>query len=195
MVPGVVPKATGGQGSFANINRARASNTNFYVDGFDNRNARGAAAQVRPSIDALQEFKMELSGYSAEYGRMAGGILNMSLRSGTNQVHGNLNYFLRNDILDARGLFEADKITLRRNQFAATATGPIKGNRTFFLLSYEGLRQLLDITRLTRLPTALEKSGDFSESLNFATGRSSCATGSPEGPATLATSGRALRTT
>ena len=60
-VPGVVPKATGGQGSFANINGARASNTNFYVDGFDNRNARGAAAQVRPNIDALQEFKMEIT--------------------------------------------------------------------------------------------------------------------------------------
>ena len=134
-VPGVVPKAEGGQGSFANINGARASNTNFYVDGFDNRNARGAAAQVRPNIDALQEFKMEVSGYSAEYGRMAGGILNMSLRSGTNKVHGNLNYFLRNDILDARGFFEADKNKLRRNQFAATATGPIVRNRTFFLVS------------------------------------------------------------
>ncbi len=170
-VPGVVPKATGGQGSFANINGARASNTNFYVDGFDNRNARGAAAQVRPNIDALQEFKMEVSGYSAEYGRMAGGILNMSLRTGTNEVHGNLNYFLRNDILDARGFFEADKNTLRRNQFAATAAGPIAKNKTFFLLSFEGLRQLQDITRLTRVPTALERGGDFSESLNFANRR------------------------
>ena len=63
--PGVVPKAEGGQGSGLNINGARASNTNFYVDGFDNRNARGAAAQTRPNIDALQEFKMEVSGYSA----------------------------------------------------------------------------------------------------------------------------------
>lgn len=167
-VPGVVPKAQGGQGSFANINGARASNTNFYVDGFDNRNSRGAAAQVRPNIDALQEFKMEVSGYSAEYGRMAGGILNMSLRSGTNQVHGNVNYFLRNDILDARGFFEAEKNKLRRNQFAATATGPIKKNKTFFLVSFEGLRQVLDITRLMRVPSLMERGGDFSESLNFA---------------------------
>ncbi len=166
-VPGVVPKAQGGQGSFANINGARASNTNFYVDGFDNRNARGAAAQVRPNIDALQEFKMEVSGYSAEYGRMAGGILNMSLRSGTNDLHGNVNYFLRNDVLDARGFFEADKNKLRRNQYAGTLTGPIIRNKTFFLVSYEGLRQILDITRLTRVATELERAGDFSDSLNF----------------------------
>ena len=163
--PGVVPKAQGGQGSFANINGARASNTNFFVDGFDNRNARGAAAQVRPNIDALQEFKMEVSGYSAEYGRMAGGILNMALRSGTNEVHGNLNYFLRNDINDARGFFEQDKNKLRQNQFAATAAGPIIKNKTFFMASYEGMRRIQDTTQLTRVPTPLELSGDFSNSL------------------------------
>ena len=163
--PGVVPKATGGQGSFANINGARASNTNFFVDGFDNRNARGAAAQVRPNIDALQEFKMEVSGYSAEYGRMAGGILNMALRSGTNEFHGNLNYFLRNDINDARGFFEMDKNKLRQNQFAATLAGPIVKNKTFFMTSYEGMRRIQDTTQLTRVPTALELSGDFSQSL------------------------------
>ncbi|MEZ5395902.1 MAG: TonB-dependent receptor [Bryobacterales bacterium] len=165
--PGVVPKAEGGQGSFANINGARASNTNFFVDGFDNRNARGAAAQIRPNIDALQEFKMEVSGYSAEYGRMAGGILNMSLRSGTNEFHGNINYFLRNDINDARGFFEAKKNKLRQNQFAATVAGPIVKNKTFFMMSYEGMRRIADATKLARVPTALERSGDFSDSLTW----------------------------
>ena len=104
-VPGVVPKAQGGQGSALNVNGARASNTNFYVDGFNNRNARGAAAQVRPNIDAMQEFKMEVSGYSAEYGRFAGGILNMVLRSGTNRFRGSLFHYLRNDQFDSRGFF------------------------------------------------------------------------------------------
>jgi len=135
-VPGVVPRGSA-QGSFASINGARPTNTNFYVDGFDNRNVQGGAAQVRPNIDALQEFKMETSGYSAEYGRMAGGILNMSLRSGTNQFHGNISYFMRNDVLDARAFFEQEKTNLLQNQFSATATGPIKKNRTFFMLSYE----------------------------------------------------------
>lgn len=165
-VPGVVPKAEGGQGSALNVNGARASNTNFYVDGFDNRNARGAAAQVRPNIDAMQEFKMEVSGYSAEYGRMAGGIMNMALRSGTNQLHGNLNYFMRNDVFDARTFFEDDISKLRQHQFAATVTGPVIRNRTFFMGSFEGVRRREDGTRLTRVPTPLERAGDFSESVN-----------------------------
>jgi hypothetical protein len=165
--PGVVPRAEGGQGSALNVNGARASNTNFYVDGFDNRNPRGAAAQARPNIDALQEFKMEVSGYSAEYGRMAGGILNMALRSGTNQLHGNLNYFVRNDLFDSRGFFETDKTVLRQHQFAATATGPIIKNRTFFLASYEGLRAKQEATRLSRVPTLLERAGDYSQSVNI----------------------------
>ncbi len=165
--PGVVPKAEGGQGSGLNINGARASNTNFYVDGFDNRNARGAAAQTRPNIDALQEFKMEVSGYSAEYGRMAGGILNMVLRSGTNKFHGNVNYFVRNDLLDARGFFERDKTILRQHQFAGTMTGPIIRNRTFFLVSFEGLRAKQEATRLSRVPTPLERAGDYSQSVNI----------------------------
>ena len=77
LVPGVLPNAQGGAGSFASINGARGDNTNFRVDGFDDRNIRGAAAQYRPNVDAMQEFKMEVSGYSAEYGKMAGGVLNM----------------------------------------------------------------------------------------------------------------------
>ncbi|MCB9383505.1 MAG: TonB-dependent receptor [Bryobacterales bacterium] len=166
--PGVVPKAEGGQGSGLAVNGARASNTNFYVDGFDNRNARGAAAQIRPNIDALQEFKMEVSGYSAEYGRMAGGILNMAIRSGTNEFHGNVNYFLRNDVLDARGFFERDKIALRQNQFAVTVAGPIIKNKTFFLASFEGMRRTQDSTKLTRVPSLMERAGDYSQSLNTA---------------------------
>lgn len=166
-VPGVVPKAQGGQGSALNVNGARASNTNFYVDGFNNRNARGAAAQVRPNIDAMQEFKMEVSGYSAEYGRFAGGILNMVLRSGTNDLHGSFFHYLRNDQLDARGFFERDKNKLRRNQFGATASGPVRRNRTFFLASYEGYRQVIGQTRLGRVPTAAEREGDFAGATDY----------------------------
>ncbi len=166
-VPGVVPKAQGGQGSALNVNGARASNTNFYVDGFNNRNARGATAQVRPNIDAMQEFKMEVSGYSAEYGRFAGGILNMVLRSGTNQFHGSLFHYLRNNKFDARGFFEREKNKLRRNQFGATVSGPVLRNRTFFLASYEGYTQVLGGTRLGHTPTAAERAGDFSSSIDF----------------------------
>lgn len=162
---GVVPNESA-QGSFASINGARPTNTNFYVDGFDNRNARGAAAQVRPNIDALQEFKMETSGYSAEYGKMAGGIINMSLRSGTNEFHGNLSYFLRDDVLDARGFFDSDKTKLSQNQFSGTIAGPIKKNKMFFMFSYEMLRRDQENTRLTAVPTPLEIGGDFSQSVD-----------------------------
>ena len=163
--PGVVPRGSA-QGSFASVNGARPTNTNFYVDGFDNRNPRGGAAQVRPNIDALQEFKMETSGYSAEYGRMAGGILNMTLRAGTNDIHGNLSYFLRDDVLDARGFFEADKLQLRQNQFSATVTGPINKNKTFFMFSYELQRRNQEALRFDRVPTTMELQGDFSKSFN-----------------------------
>ena len=165
-VPGVVPKGSA-QGSFASINGTRPTNTNFYVDGFDNRNVQGGAAQVRPNIDALQEFKMEVSGYSAEYGRMAGGILNMSLRSGTNALHGNVSYFLRNDALDARSFFDADKTRLNQNQFSATLTGPIVKNKTFYMFSYELTRRDQEHTRLSRLPTPMEIAGDFSQTINL----------------------------
>lgn len=165
-VPGVVPRGSA-QGSFASVNGARPTNTNFYVDGFDNRNPQGGAAQVRPNIDALQEFKMEVSGYSAEYGRMAGGILNMSLRSGTNELHGNVSYFLRNDALDARSFFDADKTKLNQNQLSGTVTGPVFKNKTFFMVSYELQRRNQEHTRLARVPTELEKAGDFSRTIDL----------------------------
>ena len=165
-VPGVVPRGSA-QGSFASINGARPTNTNFYVDGFDNRNVQGGAAQVRPNIDALQEFKMETAGYSAEYGRQAGGILNMSLRSGTNDLHGNVSYFMRNDVLDARGFFEAEKTNLLQNQFSVTATGPIVKNKTFFMLSYELQRRDQEHVRLSRVPTPMETAGDFSQTIGL----------------------------
>ncbi len=167
LVPGVYPAAQGGQGSAMNINGARATNTNFYVDGFNDRNPRGAAAQARPNLDAVQEFKMEVSGYSAEYGKYAGGILNMVLRSGTNQFHGSVFEYLRNDIFDARSFFAPDKEKLRRNQFGATVGGPIVRNKSFFLVSYEGYTQVLGQVRLTRVPTELERQGDMSASTSF----------------------------
>jgi hypothetical protein len=165
-VPGVVTNAEGGAGGPVAVGGVRASNTNFYVDGIDVRSPRGAFPQVRPNIDALQEFKMEVSGYSAEYGRMAGGVVNMALRSGTNKFHGNLNYFLRNDIFDARGFFDEDRGVFRRNQYAATVAGPIVKSKTFFMLSYDGLRGRDEQTRITRVPTQLERTGDFSQSLD-----------------------------
>src|SRR4029453_325304 len=120
LVPGVMPMAQGGQGSGMNINGARSDSTNYYVDGFNDRNPRGAAAQARPNMSAMQEFKMEVSGYSAEMGRMAGGVMNMVLRSGTNNYHGDVFYYVRNNVIDARAFFDQEKQKLNRHQFGAT---------------------------------------------------------------------------
>ncbi len=174
LVPGVMPKAEGGQGSALTVNGARADSTNFYVDGFNNRNAKGATAQVRPNMGAMQEFKMEVSGYSAEYGRMAGGVLNMVMRSGTNQYHGDIFEYVRNNIMDARAFFDTEKLKLNRHQFGATLHGPVwlpkvydGHSRTFFMFSWESYRQLVGVTGIAHVPSILERAGDFSQSFSL----------------------------
>jgi hypothetical protein len=168
MTPGVLPNAQGGAGSAMAINGARADNTNFIIDGFNDQNPRGGAAQARPNIDAMEEFKMQTSGYSAESGRLAGGVLNMVLKTGGNNVHGVLFEFLRNDSLDARNFFDTGKAELRRNQFGGTLSGPVRlpklydgRDHTFFLFSWESFRQRQGGSRLGVVPTDAERAGDF----------------------------------
>src|SRR5260370_13327744 len=109
LTPGVLPNAQGGAGSAMAINGARADNTNFIIDGFNDQNPRGGSAQARPHIESMEEFKMQTTGYSAESGRLAGGVLNMVLKSGGNQFHGVLFEFLRNDVFDARNFCDDSK--------------------------------------------------------------------------------------
>jgi hypothetical protein len=170
MVPGVIPMAQGGQGSGLNVNGARSDSTNYSVDGFNSRNPRGAASQVRPNMSAMQEFKMEVSGFSAESGRMAGGVMNMVVRSGTNQFHGDVFEFLRNDIFDARAFFDQEKLSLRRNQYGATLHGPLRRDKTFFMFSWEGYREVLGQSSIGNVPTLLQRQGDFSQSVVPVTG-------------------------
>jgi hypothetical protein len=170
LIPGVVPNAEGDfSGPFA-INGARSDNTNFYLDGFNNRAPRFGGAMANPNLDAMQEFKLETSNFSAEYGRLAGGVLSVVFKSGTNNLHGTLFEFLRNDKLDARNFFADDKNKLRRNQFGAILNGPVwipkiynGRDRTFFMFSWESYRQVSGVLMLSRVPTALERQGDFSQ--------------------------------
>ena len=169
LVPGVVPAAEGGNGSSISSGGARADNTNMYVDGFSSRDSRRGLANARPNIDTVQEFRMETSGYSAEYGRYSGGVLMMALRSGANQFHGAVFESLRNKAFDARAFFDPDRLDLKRNQFGATVSGPVtlpklyRGrDRTFFLASWEAYRQVIGESALGRVPTAAERAGDFS---------------------------------
>jgi len=169
LTPGVLPNAQGGAGSAMAINGARADNTNFIIDGFNDQNPRGGAAQARPNIESMEEFKMQTTGYSAESGRLAGGVLNMVLKSGGNQFHGALFEFLRNDVFDARNFFDDRKSALHRNQFGGMLSGPILipkfyngRNRTFFLFSWESFRQRQGESRLAVVPTDAQRQGDFS---------------------------------
>ena len=97
-----------------------------------------AMLSVNPPAESLQEFKVESSNYSAEFGRAGGGLIMMTTKSGTNEFHGAAYEFLRNDKLDARSFFAADKAKLRYNIFGASIGGPIKKDKSFFFFNYEG---------------------------------------------------------
>ena len=171
LVAGVVPMAQGGNGSAITAGGARSDNTNMYVDGFSIRDSRRGLANARPNVDTVQEFRMETAGYSAEYGRFSGGVLSMALRSGGNRFHSVLFESLRNKMFDSRSFFDPERLDLKRNQFGATFSGPLTipkiyegRNRTFFIASWEGFRQVIGESAMGRVPTALERTGDFTAS-------------------------------
>lgn len=173
LVPGAVPAAPGSAGSvrgdFAfSVNGAREDSNNFLLDGVYNVDPKLNTFGVRPPVDAIREFEMLTSSYDAAFGRNPGAQVNVVLKSGANEVHGSLFEFHRNATLDARNFFapagEA-KPKYIRNQFGGSLGGPIKRDRTFFFGDYEGTRAREGITRITNVPTARERAGDFSQSL------------------------------
>ncbi|MGI8732130.1 MAG: TonB-dependent receptor domain-containing protein [Pyrinomonadaceae bacterium] len=173
LVPGAAPAAPGSAGSvrgdFAfNVNGAREDSNNFLLDGVYNLDPKLNTFGVRPPVDAIREFEMLTSSYDASFGRNPGAQVNVVLKSGTNEVHGSLFEFHRNAALDARNFFapagEAKPKHLR-NQFGGSIGGPIRRDRTFIFGDYEGTRSREGITRITNVPTAQERSGDFSQSL------------------------------
>ncbi|MDQ6701239.1 MAG: carboxypeptidase regulatory-like domain-containing protein [Acidobacteriota bacterium] len=165
---GVIPRGEGADGQFA-VNGARADNISALVDGMGNTQRRNTAFMVSPPLESIQEFKMITSGFSAEYGRFAGGVLSMVTKSGGNRVHGSVYEFLRNDALDARNYFDAGKSKLIQNQFGATVSGPVLlpklyngRDKTFFLVGWESLRQISGSTQRGIVPLPEMLKGDFS---------------------------------
>lgn len=165
-----------------NVNGNRTFNNVFLLDGVDNisysNSFRGENVQlVQPSIEALQEFKIQTNAYSAEFGRSAGAVVNATIKSGTNTVRGSTYEFIRNDALDANNFFSnalnAPKPLRKRNQFGAAVGGPLVKNRTFWFGDYEGLRDQEGVPRVRQVPTAAEKAGLFSTAVvdPFASGR------------------------
>jgi outer membrane receptor protein involved in Fe transport len=135
------------------------------VDGITMVNNRHNYVNVYPSLDAIEEFKVQTGNYSAEYGGNAGTNVNIQLKSGTKQFHGNVFEFFRNEALDARNYFlpaPQPKNELRQNQFGATLGGPIWRDKTFFFVSYEGIRSIADSPSQGIVLTQGQRNGDFS---------------------------------
>jgi hypothetical protein len=150
--PGVTI-AVGAQGSQVN---------NYMVDGIDNNDRAIGTAILRPSIEAMAELRVQTSLYTAEVGRVAGGVVNLITKSGTNAYHGTLFEYFRNDILDARNFFTPNKPEYRQNQFGGSIGGPIQTDRTFFFGDYEALRLVQGTPFTANVPTAAMRAGNFS---------------------------------
>jgi hypothetical protein len=182
LVPGVMGDRyteQGGGTSFGrtggiNVHGARSLQNNFLLDGVDNNsiseNVQELTTQVsRPSVDAIQEFKVVTSPYAAEYGRSPGAAVSVSTKSGTNDLRGTAYEYFRNDSMDAIDFFSkragSPKPANDQNQFGGNLGGPLIRNNAFFFVDYEGTRITRGVTRLTRVPTADERAGMFTTAI------------------------------
>jgi hypothetical protein len=177
-IPGVLRGIPGsnidGAGSLAwrasaafSANGQRPRDNNYLLDGVDNNETWLQTVVVFPSVDALDEFKLQTSTYSAEFGRSLGGVVNIQIKSGSNAFHGSAYDFNRNDAFDANNFFNnragRPKPDFKQNQFGGTLGGPIYKNKTFFFGDYQGLRINAGQTYLSTVPTLKMRNGDFSE--------------------------------
>jgi len=154
-----------GFGGQLTISGARPTQNNYRIDGIsvnDYANSSpGSTAGLSLGAESIEEFSVVSSNYSASYGLTSGGVVNAMTRAGTNALHGSAYEFFRNDALDARGFFDGSKLPFRRNQFGASAGGPVIKNKTFFFVNYEGLRQSLTTTTIDTVPSLAARNGQL----------------------------------
>jgi len=131
---------------------------NWVVDGIDDNERIIGTIGVKPNVEGIQEITVQTNSYAAEAGRTAGGVVNIVTRSGTNQFHGSIYEYFRNDIFDGRNYFQTtgNKPELRQNQYGASIGGPIFRDRTFFYFDFEGLRTVSGVTDTGTVPTLAE---------------------------------------
>jgi hypothetical protein len=173
LVPGTAPAAQGSpgtvRGEFAvNSSGGREDSNSFMLDGAFNNDPKLNGISINPPVDAIREFEILTSTYDAAYGRSGGAQVSIATKSGTNDFHGTAYEFFRNAALDARNYFEGAEgapARYQRNQFGFSLGGAVRKDRTFFFVDYEGLRAQEGITRVTNVPTELERVGDFSQSV------------------------------
>jgi len=152
-----------GIGNEVSISGTRPQSNNYRLDGIsivDYANGSpGSVLGVTLGVDAIAEFSVLTSNYSAEYGRTSGGVVNAVTRSGTNQIHGDAYWFLRNKSLDASNYFDVTKPPFHRNLFGASVGGPIRKDKTFFFANYEGFRQDVSNTTIANVPSQDARNG------------------------------------
>ncbi len=164
------PDEDDGSSNPFSVSGQRSESLTFLVNGADNNDFLGNNAVVDPNPDALGEFKILTNNYEAEYGRTAGGIINQVIKSGTNSFHGDVFEFFRNDAFNARNYFLPAVTPFKRNTFGGTLGGPIRKDKTFFFLSYQGVRRHEgEVAPILSVLSPAERTGDFSE---IATGHS-----------------------
>jgi len=174
LVPGAQMPSDGSpnstQGGAISTNGAREQSNDFLLDGADNNDPVLNQYTVLPSVEAIQEFKVQSSNSSAEFGRSGGAQINVVLKSGTNNFHGTVFEFVRNRKLDAKNFFDRPDCTpatvpgtcaeiprLDRNQFGGSLGGPIRHNKTFFFIAYEGLRLRQATTQQATVPSQMDR--------------------------------------
>jgi hypothetical protein len=163
---GTIPAAQG-----VEVGGQAGTQVAFLLDGQDNNNQQistshsGQKEVVKPSVDAIQEFKVVTNGYSAEFGRSSSGVVSVALKSGSNELHGSAFEFIRNDIVDAKNLFATYKPPYKRNQFGSSAGGPIVRNKTFVFGDFEATYIRESTTTLSTVPTLAQRNGIFSSTI------------------------------
>jgi carboxypeptidase family protein len=177
-VPGVVRGVPGanidGAGSLAwrasasfSANGQRPRDNNYMLDGVDNNETWLQTVVLFPSVDALDEFKLQTSTYSAEFGRSLGGVVNLQIKSGTNAMHGSGFEFLRNSKFDENNYFNdlagRPKPDFSQHQYGGTIGGPLVKDKTFFFFDYQGYHVNQGASYLSTVPSAKMRAGDFSE--------------------------------
>lgn len=167
LTPGAVVQSQGGGGEnlpIFSVGGGRMRNQQFSLDGGNVTNVVGLAVpqqQTSLPMEAMQEFRVITNNYTAEHGHSTGGVITLSTRGGTNQVHGSVFEYARNEALDARNFFAATRPKFRQHQYGGAFGGPIRKDRTHFFASWERTQQVTGATVFQTIPTAAQRTGDF----------------------------------
>src|SRR6266545_4371901 len=145
------------------VNGMPWSGNNYLLDGVVNNEMQNAYINITPPLEAIQEFKVQTNNPTAEFGVFGGAAVNLTLRSGTNEIHGSVFDYMRDDALNRKSFFAQTKAPYKSNQFGATVGGPIIKNKAFFFADYQGLRLDQGRTNVMTVPTMLMRQGNFSE--------------------------------